>query len=102
MFNVLLSILRENNFELNPTEYVRRISVGASTLEDYSNTTISLFETDNKSHKLLETIDRINAKHGDHTIRNGFLLYADKLKTVPNGWMADAYERTKLAGSLSY
>ena len=99
MFNVLMQILKENNFLLNSSDYIRRISVGASTLEDFSNITLSLFETENKNHKLLETIDKINEKHGDHTIRNGFLLYADKLKTVPNGWMADTYERTKLAGN---
>ena len=99
MFNILMQILKENNFLLNSSDYIRRISVGASTLEDFGNITLSLFEAENKNHKLLETIDKINEKHGDHTIRNGFLLNADKLKTVPNGWMADTYERTKLAES---
>jgi len=46
---------------------------------------------------LQQTVDFINERFGDHTIRNGFLLYSDKLTTVPNGYMADKYERTKLA-----
>lgn len=50
-----------------------------------------------KKNKLILAIDAINEKFGDHTIRNGFLLHADKLTTVPNGYMADKYERTKLA-----
>jgi hypothetical protein len=46
---------------------------------------------------LWQTVDRINDKFGDHTVRNGFLLYADKLTTVPNGYMADKFERKKLS-----
>ncbi len=95
-------ILEENNFFLEPEDYIRRISVGASHLMDSSKTTISLFEDESKTHKLLQTVDKINDKFGDHTIRNGFLLYADKLTTVPNGYMADKFERTKLAESTSF
>ena len=97
IFNICLNILKQNNFDLKSGDYTRRISVGASGLEDVSNISLSLFSYDDKKHKLLETIDKINEKHGDHTIRNGFLLYSDKLTTVPNGYMADKYERTKLA-----
>jgi hypothetical protein len=50
----------------------------------------------------LLTIDKLNDKFGDYTIRNGFLLYADKLKTVPNGFMADRFERVKLANSTTF
>ena len=78
-------------------EYVRQIGVWVSSLEDLRNTPLSLFPIDNKKEKVQKVIDKINDRFGDHTIRNGFLLYADKLTTVPNGYMADKYERTKLA-----
>lgn len=76
--------------------YVRQISVWVSGLENAVNTPLSLFDSP-KANSLQKTIDEINDRFGDHTIRNGFLLYADKLTTVPNGYMADKYERTKLA-----
>lgn len=97
IFKICGDILKENNFNFSEKDYIRRISIGASSLEDTKNITLSLFSFDNRDHKLLETVDKINDKFGDHTIRNGFLLYANKLKTVPNGWMADKYERTKLS-----
>jgi len=78
------------------TKYVRQISVWVSNLENKENIQESLFQ--NKRHDVLQqTIDVINDRFGDHTIRNAFLLYADKLTTVPNGYMADKYERTMLA-----
>ena len=76
--------------------YVRQISVWVSNLENKENIQRSLFDSA-KPNSLQQTIDAINDRFGDHTIRNGFLLYADKLTTVPNGYMADKYERTKLA-----
>ncbi len=76
--------------------YVRQISVWVGNLEDSINTPLSLFDSARKN-SLQKTIDEINERFGDHTIRNGFLLYSDKLTTVPNGYMADKYERTKLA-----
>jgi DNA polymerase IV len=86
----------KNLFNINEFKYVRRIGIWAANLEDASNTPLSLFDSA-KQNKLISTIDEINEKFGDHTIRNGFLLYADKLTTVPNGFMADKYERAKLA-----
>lgn len=80
-----------------PENYIRQISIWASNLEDSKNLTLSLFESAKKSNSLTKTIDSINERFGDHTIRNGFLLYADKLTTVPNGYFADRYEREKLS-----
>ncbi|OGH02512.1 MAG: hypothetical protein A2798_02585 [Candidatus Levybacteria bacterium RIFCSPHIGHO2_01_FULL_37_17] len=97
LFNICNLILSEHNFILDSEDYIRRISIGASSLINSSNTTLTLFENEKKTHNLLKAIDRLNDKFGDHTIRNGFLLYADKLTTVPNGYMADKFERTKLA-----
>lgn len=78
-------------------EMVRQISVWGGNLQDADALTLPLFSQAFKDHTLLTTIDKINDKFGDHTIRRGYLLYADKLTTMPNGWMADKYERTKLA-----
>lgn len=78
---------------------VRQISVWAGNLEDVNNLTLLLFDQP-KSSKIQTTIDQINEKFGDHTIRNGFLLYGPNLKTVPNGYMADRFERQKLVTSF--
>ncbi|OGH19311.1 MAG: hypothetical protein A3D74_01495 [Candidatus Levybacteria bacterium RIFCSPHIGHO2_02_FULL_37_13] len=109
IFNACLVILRANPAErdesrsnnetmqqLNNKEYVRQISVWVSNLENKENVQQSLFDSA-KQNSLQETIDAINDRFGDHTIRNGFLLYADKLTTVPNGYMADRFERLKIA-----
>ncbi|KKQ42511.1 MAG: polymerase IV protein [Candidatus Levybacteria bacterium GW2011_GWB1_37_8] len=82
MFDLLTNLFDINNFK-----YVRQIRIVASSLEDVLNTPLSLFDSPRKN-KLTLTIDRINEKFGDHTIRNGFLLYSDKLTTVPNGYTA--------------
>ncbi len=91
IFDSIMNLVDINNFN-----YVRRMGIWASHLEDAVNTPLSLFDSAKKS-SLTAAIDAINERFGDHTIRNGFLLYADKLTTVPNGYMADKYERTKLA-----
>jgi DNA polymerase-4 len=78
---------------------VRQISISIGNLEDNKNLTLSLFESEDKKTKASKAIDKINEKFGDHTIRNGFLLYGPNLKTVPNGFMADKWERSKLIGS---
>ena len=82
---------------LSSSDYVRQIGIWVSSLEDSKSLQLSLFDNAEKNQKLQNVIDTLNEKFGDHTIRNGFLLYADKLTTVPNGFMADKYERTKLA-----
>lgn len=81
---------------------VRQIHVAIGNLEDSKNLTMSMFNADQRNEKVLKVVDNINDKFGDHTIRNGFLLYAPNLKTVPNGYMADRYERTKLARSTTF
>ncbi len=78
-------------------EYVRMIAVFVENLEDKKHVPLGLFDQKLNNDRLVQAIDSINEKFGDHTIRNGFLLYADKLTTMPNGYMADKYERTKLA-----
>jgi DNA polymerase-4 len=83
--------------ELFSQKYIRQIHVWVSNLEDNGNIPLSLFDSVNRSDKLIKTIDKINDRFGDHTIRNGFLLYSDKLTTVPNGYLADKYERMKLS-----
>lgn len=78
---------------------VRQISIWTGNLEDSANITPSLFDQP-KTSKIQTTIDYLNEKFGDHTVRNGFLIDAPNLKTVPNGYMADKFERQKLVGSL--
>lgn len=79
---------------------VRQISVWVGNLEDKTNLTLSIFDIEQKDNKVQKVMDQINDKFGDHTIQNGFLLYGPNLKTVPNGFLADRYERQKLATSF--
>lgn len=74
---------------------VRQISIWASSLMDMHSIPQTLFDTP-KNDALISTIDTLNEKFGDHTIRNGFLLYSDKLTTVPNGFLADKWDRMQL------
>ncbi len=76
--------------------YIRQVSVLASSLIDEQDLTCSLLETVSNQNQLLACIDSINERFGDHVIRNGFLLQAPILKTVPNGFLADKGERTLL------
>lgn len=78
-------------------QMVRQMSVFVSELQHSERVSLSLFTDSYRTDRLWESVDKINTKYGDHTIRNGFLLYADKLTTVPNGYGSDRYERTKLA-----
>lgn len=82
-----------------PVGYVRKIGVWAGYLEDSSHLPPPLLPKDRKHEKVIKVIDSLNDRFGDHTIRNGFLLDAAKLTTVPNGYMSDKVERMKLARS---
>jgi DNA polymerase-4 len=77
-------------------QMVRQISIWVGNLENSKNLTLSLFNFEQKKDKITETLDHINERFGDHTIQKGFLLYGPNLKTVPNGYMADKFERLKL------
>lgn len=80
---------------------VRQISVWAGNLEDSANLTLSLFDQEKKNYgKIQKAIDEINEKHGDHMLLKASLLYGPNLKTVPNGYMADKFERKKLVNSF--
>ena len=83
--------------EYFPEGYTRRIGVWAGYLGNAKEVSLPLFAEERRKNVLATIIDRVNDRFGDHTIRNGFLLYADKLTTVPNGYMADRVERMKLA-----
>lgn len=98
------SRLRSNNILLQffPDGYVRRIGVWAGFLHNEDEISLPLFEDEQRKNRLAKIRDTVNDRFGTHTIRNGFLLYADKLTTVPNGYMADKYERMKLAESFRY
>jgi DNA polymerase-4 len=93
IFKHCLELMRGDELTNN---YVRQINIWTANFSSKDNLQMSLFATP-KKEKLVKAIDKINDRFGDHTIRNGFLLYADKLTTVPNGYMADKYERTKIA-----
>lgn len=94
MFDILKSagLLRA----LKHVSYIRQISVWAGYLKDNSILQGNLFDIGKRKEKLQESIDSINETFGDHTIRNGFLLYSDKLTTVPNGFLADRLDRLEL------
>ena len=101
IFDLLMFLVhREVPYTNNLTAelgYVRQMSIWVSYLQDSNATTRNMFYENPQYEKVIRVVDTLNDKYGDHTIRNGFLLYADKLTTVPNGYMADRYERKKLA-----
>lgn len=97
MFTVCKKFLHQWNPAM-----VRQISVWAGNLYDSASTPLSLFDLPQRKTKLQQVVDSLNDKFGDHTIRNGFLLYADKLTTVPNGYGADRWEREKLSKEILY
>lgn len=78
---------------------VRQMSVWVENIQEASLISRTIFDLDFSKEQLLKTVDLLNERFGHHTIRNGFLLYSPKLKTVPNGFLADKYERTLLAKS---
>lgn len=96
MFLYIRSLLNKDEF-LKDNNYIRQICVWTSNLQEKKLTPLSLFTFDQKQEKVLKTVDYLNDKFGHHTVRNGFLLYSEKLTTVPNGYLADKYERIKLA-----
>ena len=81
------------------SSYTRQIHVWVSNLTSDQEVPVSIFESPAKQDnlELVKVIDYLNHKFGDHTVRNGFLLNAPKLTTVPNGYGSDRYERMKLA-----
>ena len=79
----------------NP-EYVRQVSIWTGNLIDEKNDTLPLFDNPRKD-TVTHVMDAINDRFGHHTIRNGYLTYAPKLHTKPNGYMADRWQRKELA-----
>jgi DNA polymerase-4 len=79
------------------SDYVRRISIWAGGLIDLDATPMHLFTSQARLDKLQQTIDAINTRFGDHTIRTGFVMDAPRLTTLPNGFLSDRWERLQLA-----
>lgn len=82
----------------NP-EYIRQVSIWVGNLIDEQYDTIPLFENPKKD-VVTRVIDQINERFGHHTIRNGYLTYAPKLHTKPNGYLADRWQRKEIGGFL--
>ncbi|GIW61686.1 MAG: DNA polymerase IV [Patescibacteria group bacterium] len=97
LFKESLSIIRRESGGELPLGYVRRIGVWAGYLKDSQYIPSPLLYEDKRKERLMQVVDALNERFGDHTIRNGFLLGVPHLTTVPNGWMSDRFERKKLA-----
>ncbi|MCL6096659.1 MAG: DNA polymerase IV [Patescibacteria group bacterium] len=80
-----------NSWEWNC--FARQVSVWVTNLTDANTINYSIFDNP-KKESVIKTVDQINEKFGDRIIRNGFLIYVDKLKTKPNGYLADGALRT--------
>ncbi len=78
-------------------QYARRISVWVGNLYEKSATPLSLFEDSTKWDTIYRTMDTINERFGNGALRNGFVYKSDLLTTLPNGFMADKWERETLA-----
>lgn len=73
---------------------VRQMGIWTSNLIDDVYTTPSLFENI-KAESITRAVDRINDRFGHHVIRKGYVLKAPKLKTEPNGFFIDKYQRNE-------
>jgi len=89
------SIYKERTCPEHSRGMVRQISIWTSGLVDDNNLNTSLFENPRRDD-VLKAVDRLNDKYGGHMVRSGFVAQAPKLKTVPNGFLADKWERHKL------
>lgn len=89
LHRMLQNLQRDNEFK----GYIRQISVWVGNLKSEYELPLPLLQEEKRKELLTKITDDLNDRFGDHTIRNGFLLYAEKLTTVPNGYMADRYER---------
>jgi DNA polymerase-4 len=96
MFYSCLKVINRYN-DLFLDGYTRQIGVWAGHLQSTDKTTLSIFPEERRFEALTTTLDKINERFGDHTIRNGFLLYANKLTTVPNGYGSDRHDRLLLS-----
>lgn len=67
---------------------VRQIHISVSSLIDEKYVTQGLFD-DPREEVLNHVIDGLNKQFGSHTIRHGYVLYAPKLETKPNGFFGD-------------
>ncbi|HMS22792.1 MAG TPA: DNA polymerase IV [Candidatus Levybacteria bacterium] len=67
---------------------VRQVHISVTNLIDEKYVTPSLF-ADPREEILNHTIDNLNKQFGSHTIRHGYVLYAPKLSTKPNGFFGD-------------
>jgi len=90
IFEVCLRFFKKWNLE-----YVRQVSVWVGNLIDEQCDTIPMFENP-KKETIARLVDAINDRFGHHTIRNGRLLYAPKLHTKPNGYLADKWYRSEI------
>ena len=91
IFEACANLYREWNWKY----MVRQMSVWAGNLVEGQYTTIPLFENPRKD-AVTRLIDDINSRFGHNTIRNGYLTYAPKLHTKPNGYGADRAMREEL------
>lgn len=94
---ILKTQYRIQNKLLLPGSYIRQLSVWSTNLADSYTIPLSVFPSEQRHDKLVHVIDALNARFGNHTIRNAYLTYAPKLTTVPNGFLADRLERTEFA-----
>ena len=95
MYAVCMRVIKRNH-DLFEEGYIRRIGVWAGNLQRISTLPYFLLPEDQKYERIIKIKDSVNEKFGRYTIRNGFLLYAKKLETVPNGYGSDQYEMMKM------
>lgn len=98
IYSVVYYLYKSWKWDTNPNtaeRMVRQINIWASSLSDDDKVNMSLFENPRRDD-VLKMVDKLNDRYGGHMVRNGFLTHAPKLKTVPNGFLADKWERYKL------
>lgn len=84
----ILSVVRLFYKEWGWNYMVRQIHISVSSLVDEKYITQGLFD-DPREEVLNHVIDGLNKQFGSHTVRHGYVLYAPRLETKPNGFLGD-------------
>lgn len=68
---------------------IRMIGVSISNLKPEIPQTLSLLPESNRQEKIIKTLDKINDKYGEFTLRRGILLGSTNIHRKPNPFLAD-------------
>lgn len=70
-------------------EKIRMIGLSASNLKLMTPSNLTFLAEENRQKIILETLDKINHKFGDFTLKRGILLGSENMRRKPNPYLSD-------------